>query len=249
MSGTKRQYGIIAGSGFASFGDGADGVQVATRFGPPSSAVRELAYDDHSVHVILRHGERHDLAPHAINYPANLEALKMRGVDSVIALNTVGVIRAGIEPGQLAIPTQLIDYSWGRHHSIYAEPCASLEHVDMTEPLTPALRQALLAAATRAEAACHDGGVYAVTQGPRLETAAEVDRIERDGGDYIGMTAMPEAGIARELGMDYACISLVVNYAAGRGEQAIHEDIEECTMTAKMQAMRVLRAFFEAPGH
>ena len=90
----------------------------------------------------------------------------------------------------------------------------------------------------------HDGGVYAVTQGPRLETAAEIDRLARDGADYVGMTAMPEASLARELDMDYACLSLIVNYAAGRGDSPIHADIEHSTMTARMQAMQILRAFF-----
>jgi purine nucleoside phosphorylase len=141
------------------------------------------------------------------------------------------------------VPDQLIDYTWGRDHSIY-EGVDKLEHIDLTNPFSEQLRQEVLKAARRSDLSVHNGGVYAVTQGPRLETAAEVDRLERDGADYVGMTAMPEAALARELGMDYACLSLVVNYAAGRGEKSIHADIEASTITAKMQAMKVLRVFF-----
>jgi 5'-methylthioinosine phosphorylase len=245
MSAKQEQYAIIVGSGFASFGDGSPGLSISTRFGSPSSSVKHLQYDDHSVYVLLRHGEDHSIAPHAINYPANLAALKLLGVTHIIAINTVGVIREQVRPGQLAVPDQLIDYSWGRVHSIYDKPAAGVDHIDFTEPFAQPLRLALLAAAQAAEAECHDGGVYGVTQGPRLETAAEVDRFARDGVDYLGMTLMPEAALARELGMSLAPLCLIVNYAAGRGERAIHDDIEDSTMTAKLQAMRVLKRFFE----
>jgi 5'-methylthioinosine phosphorylase len=248
MTGIGQQFAIIGGSGFATFGGDAPGDKVETRFGAPSSPVKQLQFANHNVYVIVRHGEAHDIPPHAINYCANLAALRDLGVDSVIALNTVGSIGRQTRPGQLAVPEQLIDYTWGRVHSIYDKPCATLTHADLTEPFSPGMRAALLRAASAAEAECHDGGVYGVTQGPRLETAAEVNRLERDGVNYIGMTAMPEAAIARELGMNYACLSLIVNYAAGRGDKSIHEDIDDSTMTAKMQAMRVLKAFFQELG-
>lgn len=240
------RYAIIAGSGFTAFGAEAAAQRVTTRFGEPSAPLRQLSFGDHDVAVLLRHGENHDIPPHAINYRANLAALVQTGVTRVIALNTVGSIRRSAGPGQLAIPEQLIDYTWGRVHSIYAGVSANLDHVDFTEPFSAELRAALLEAAEAAGAACHDGGVYGVTQGPRLETAAEVDRYERDGVDYIGMTGMPEAGLARELGLDYAMLSLIVNYAAGRGDKAIHEDIEDSTMNAKLAAMRLLKQFFAA---
>ncbi len=183
------------------------------------------------------------IPPHAINYRANLKALHQLKVDCVVAMNTVGVIRKNIHPGQIAVPDQLIDYTWGRAHSIY-EGVGDIDHIDFTKPFAEALRQGLLRAARAADVEVCDGGVYAACQGPRLETAAEVARLERDGADFIGMTAMPEASLARELGMDYACLSLIVNYAAGRGENAIHADIEASTMTAKLQSMKVLREFF-----
>ena len=245
MSDPDKQYAIVAGSGFRSFGADSEGTQVATPFGAPSAPVRELEYEDHTVYLLPRHGDELDIPPHAINYRANMKALSQLGVDGIIAVNTVGVIATNIHPGQIAVPNQLIDYTSGRAHSIY-EGGGALDHIDFTTPFSEALRQGLLKAARNAEVRIHDGGVYAVTQGPRLETAAEVDRLERDGADYVGMTAMPEAALARELGMEYACLSLIVNYAAGRGEISIHDELEASTMTAKMQAMKVLRVFFGA---
>lgn len=244
MTQSGTQFALLAGSGFQAFAGESAGQQVTTPYGAPSSPVRQLEYGDHKVFLIARHGDNLDIAPHLINYRANMAALQSFGVDCVLALNTVGVIDARQHPGQLAVPDQLIDYTYGRDHSICDGKSASLEHIDFSEPFCPQLRQTVLEAARVAGIECHDGGVYAVAQGPRLETAAEVDRLEKDGADYIGMTAMPEASLARELGMRYACLSLLVNYAAGRGKQAIHEDIEASTMTAKLRAMKVLREFF-----
>ncbi|MGI9262799.1 MAG: S-methyl-5'-thioinosine phosphorylase [Woeseiaceae bacterium] len=240
-----RQFAIIAGSGFRDFGVDSEGKRHDTEFGEPSGPIRELQYDDQSVFLLPRHGDELLIPPHKINYRANMKALKNIGVDAVIAMNTVGVINANLHPGQIAIPAQLIDYTWGRAHSIY-RGVDTIDHIDFTRPLTESLRRDLLDAAADAGVDIYDGGVYAATQGPRLETAAEVDRLERDGADFIGMTAMPEAALARELDLDYACLSLIVNYAAGRGEKPIHDDLEAGTMTAKMQAMKVLRVFFGA---
>ncbi len=238
------RYAIIAGSGFADFGAEAPARAVATRFGAPSAPIRRLDYDALEVLLLARHGEHHDIPPHRINYRANLKALKLLGAEAVIALNTVGVIPARPYPGQLAVPQQLIDYTWGRPQTLFDGGAEGLDHVDFTEPFSDDLRRALIAAAADAEVECHDGGVYGVTQGPRLETAAEVDRFERDGVDFLGMTAMPEAALARELGLGYACLSLIVNRAAGRGAAAIHDDIEASTLTAKLGAVRVLKRFF-----
>lgn len=245
MASRDKQYAIIAGSGFQSFGADSAGVSVTTPFGEPSAQVRELQYDDHTVFLLPRHGDDLRIPPHAINYRANLQALRHLNVDAIIAMNTVGVVRRDVHPGQIAVPDQLIDYTWGRAHSIH-EGAASIDHVDFTEPFAESLRQDLLKSANNAGVSVHEGGIYAVCQGPRLETAAEVDRLERDGADFIGMTAMPEASLARELGMEYACLSLVVNHAAGRGENSIHADIEASTMTAKMQSMKILVEFFGA---
>lgn len=243
MQTQAEQYAIIAGSGFQSFASDAERHDIETDFGHPTGAVRELDFEDHVVYFLPRHGDKLMVPPHAINYRANMAALAGLGVSAVVALNTVGVITRRAHPGQIAVPDQLLDYTWGRAHSIYGNG-ERLDHIDFTEPFSADIRTRLVEAAKRAETGIHEGGVYAVTQGPRLETAAEVDRLERDGADFVGMTAMPEASLARELGLKYACLSLIVNYAAGRGEKSIHADIEECTMTARMQAMKVLRVFF-----
>jgi 5'-methylthioinosine phosphorylase len=238
------RFAIITGSGFDGFGTEGEPRRVATRFGAPSAPLRTIRIGSTNLLALPRHGEDHALPPHAINYPANLLALHEAGAASVIALNTVGAISDRCAPGQLAIPDQLIDYTWGRRHTIHdgAEP--AFEHVDFTQPFSRDLRQALLSAAAAAGVECHAGGVYAATQGPRLETAAEIDRLERDGADYVGMTAMPEASLAREIGLDYACLCLVVNAAAGRGEKAIHDDVESSTLSARTLAMKVLERFF-----
>jgi len=240
----SEQFAIIVGSGFESFVASGEVRHINTRFGEPSGPVRPVDFEGSNVLVLPRHGDDHSLPPHVINYRANLAALRELGADTVIALNTVGVVSDVREPGQVAIPDQIIDYTWGRAHTIYDEPGSGFEHIEFTQPLSPTLRTALLAAAGAAGVDCLDGGVYAATQGPRLESAAEIDRLERDGADYVGMTAMPEASLAMELGMKYACLSLIVNKAAGRGEKPIHEDVESSTLSARSQAMQVLAEFF-----
>jgi 5'-methylthioinosine phosphorylase len=238
------RFAIVAGSGFGDFAGTSPGRELVTAYGAPSAAVREVDFGGNRVWFLARHGDRQDIPPHRVNYRANLAALKLLNVDNVVALNTVGVITPGLVPGQLAVPDQLIDYTYGRDHSIYDPRSASLDHIDFTEPFSEALRGRILRAARAADVPCHDGGVYAVTQGPRLETAAEIDRLERDGADFVGMTAMPEAGIARELRMNYACLSLIVNFAAGRGEKAIHDDIEGSLLEAKTRSLRLMQQLF-----
>lgn len=237
------QYAIIAGSGLQELSGDAVGQIVNTEFGEPSSSIRSISYGQHAVYLLARHGDDLQIPPHAINYRANIKALQQLGVNAILGLNTVGVITADIHPGDIAVPEQLIDYTYGREHSIFAGNTA-IDHIEFTAPFTAELRQALLSSAGKADISIHDGGVYAATQGPRLETAAEVNRLERDGVDYVGMTAMPEASLAMELGMGYACLSLIVNYAAGRGEKAIHADIEASTLAARSSAQELLQAFF-----
>jgi purine nucleoside phosphorylase len=170
----------------------------------------------------------------------------MLGAKCVIALNTVGVITGVRESGELAVPDQVLDYTWGREHSIFDGSDGQVEHIDFTVPFSPPLRDKLLTAAAAAGVDCFDGGVYAATQGPRLESAAEVDRLEKDGADYIGMTAMPEASIAMELGLDYACLAMIVNRAAGRSDTPIHQDVKASTAAACAATNSLLQAFFRS---
>ncbi len=184
-----------------------------TPFGPPSSPILTAAFGDTQVAVILRHGEGHGIAPHQVNYRANIRALQQIGVRRCIALNTVGAIAPDFRPGELAVPTQLIDYTWGREQTFGGDQPV---HVEFTQPFDRELAAQLRRRIEHAGHRCA-GGVYGVTQGPRLETAAEIDRLERDGCTMVGMTAMPETVLAAEAGIAYAICAIGVNQAAGRG--------------------------------
>lgn len=239
-------YGLIIGSGWDELAKGDAGTEVETAYGSPSAPVHRLRIGEHSVLSLARHGAGHTLPPHRINYRANILALKKLGAGAIISLNTVGVVSSLRDSGQVAIPDQLLDYTWGREHTIYDGKSGEVGHIDFTEPFSADLRAGLLEAAARAGVDCYDGGVYATTQGPRLETAAEVDRLERDGADYVGMTAMPEAAIAREVDVAYACIAMIVNRAAGRGHVPIHDDVEASTLAARTVTMSILESFFQS---
>jgi len=210
---------VIGGTGVYALAEleASEAQQPVTRYGAPSGPVRIGTLHGSRVAFLARHGEGHSLPPHRINYRANLAALHALGAQRVLALNTVGGISEQFGPRVLACPDQLIDYTWGRISTLGEEPGTEVQHVDFGDPYTPALRQSVLAAAARAQVALIDGGCYGATQGPRLETKAEIARIRRDGCDLVGMTGMPEAGIARELGLDYACLAIVANWAAGAG--------------------------------
>jgi 5'-methylthioinosine phosphorylase len=191
-----------------------------TEYGAPSGPVRVGRLGGRTVAFLARHGEGHSVPPHQVNYRANLRRLKDLGATRVLAQNTVGGIGDAFGPRVLACPDQLIDYTWGRVSTLCEEPGTEVLHVDFGEPYTPALRRAVLAAAAEAGVAMVDGGCYGATQGPRLETRAEIARLRRDGCDLVGMTGMPEAALARELGLEYACLAVVANWAAGCGDGA-----------------------------
>ncbi|KAB7767530.1 5'-methylthioadenosine phosphorylase [Xanthomonas sp. LMG 12462] len=210
--------------------------EVETRYGAPSGPVRVGTLLGHRVAFLARHGEGHSLPPHKINYRANLAALQQIGTTRVLALNTVGGITERFGPRVLACPDQLIDYTWGRISTLCEEPGSEVLHVDFGHPYSPLLRSKILAAARVTGTALVDGGCYAATQGPRLETIAEIARLRRDGCDLVGMTGMPEAGLARELGLDYACLAIVANWAAGCGDA---EEITLAEVLANVEAASV----------
>jgi 5'-methylthioinosine phosphorylase len=191
---------------------------ISTPYGQPSRAIQEGRIGDATVFFLQRHGSPSTIPPHKINYRANLWALKSLGVDGVIAINAVGGITEAMRPGLLLIPDQVVDYTWGREHTFDEGLEGPLLHIDFTEPYERGLRVALLAAADAARIPHAASGVHGVTQGPRLETAAEVQRMARDGCDVVGMTGMPEAALARELELPYVSICMVVNLAAGLGD-------------------------------
>lgn len=210
---------VIGGTGVYRLAalEGAEAHQPVTPYGALSGPIRVGMLHGRRVAFLARHGEGHSIPPHRINYRANLAALSALGARRVLALNTVGGIGERFGPRVLACPDQLIDYTWGRISTLCEEPGTEVLHVDFGDPYTPALRRQLLDAAAAAGVAVVDGGCYGATQGPRLETKAEIARMRRDGCDLVGMTGMPEAGLARELGLDYACLAIVANWAAGAG--------------------------------
>jgi 5'-methylthioadenosine phosphorylase len=191
---------------------------VRTPYGEPSGALTFGSIRGHGMVFLARHGYGHTVAPHEVNYRANLWALKEENVSGVVSVASVGGIRRDVAPGTLLVPDQIIDYTWGRRTTFFEGAGAPVTHIDFTEPYTESLRQRILAAARACGESVLDGGTYAATQGPRLESAAEINRLERDGADVVGMTGMPEAALARELGLEYAAIAVSANYAAGRGE-------------------------------
>jgi len=241
---------VMGGSGALSLVP-ESGVQrhpVETPYGSPSAPVCHWRRGDAELYFISRHGDDAHIPPHWVNYRANVWALAQYQPDFLLGINAVGGISEAAQPGRLVIPHQLVDYSWGREHS-YEDPAdRAVNHIDFTEPFTDSLRQRLLRVARENGLDPLDAGVYAVTQGPRLETAAEIDRLERDGCDLVGMTAMPEAALARELGLDYAICALVVNHAAGRGPegQSIHADIAASMAQGQSAAATLLDALLNA---
>lgn len=215
--------------------------RVETPFGAVSADIETGQFCGHEVVFLQRHGKPRSLPPHRINYRANLWALKHRGVTHVVALNAVGGIHASLRPGMLVLPDQIIDYTWGRSHTFDEGGDTAPMHIDFTEPYSPELRQALLIAS--AGEGVVDGAVMAVTQGPRLESAAEVRRLRGDGCDVVGMTGMPEAALAREAGLAYASLCMVVNTAAGLGDAPITLDsIRQHLRVSSAASARVIGA-------
>lgn len=243
---------VIGGTGVYALGELDDvlSVQPDTRYGAPSGPIRIGGFHGHRVAFLARHGEGHSLPPHRINYRANLAALQAIGARSVLALNTVGGIGAAFGPGVLACPDQLIDYTWGRIATLCEESGSEVLHVDFGDPYTPALRAHILTAARQAQVAIVERGCYGATQGPRLETKAEIVRMHRDGCDLVGMTGMPEAGLARELGLEYASLCIVANWAAGAGpdpdEVITVQDVLDNVARAMRGVPQVLHCLLDA---
>lgn len=207
---------IIGGTGFSGL-TASDGEMETTAFGDVYMETGEL--DGTSVVFVPRHGNPPRYPPHKINYRAIIQALFDARVDGIIAVNAVGSVDETLSVPALVIPDQIIDYTWGRQHTFHDD---QIVHVDLTHPYDPVLRTLLCDAAVEYPAR-HDG-VYGCTQGPRLETAAEIRRLRKDGCHIVGMTAMPEAGLARERGIPYAGICVVVNAGAGIADRIIDMD-------------------------
>ncbi len=210
-----------------------------TPYGEPSGVLTFGLINQHEVMFIARHGYGHTIPPHLVNYRANMWALHEQGAKRVVSVASVGGIRADLLPGLIVVPDQIIDYTHGRAYTYFDARDKPVTHIDFTHPYCPVMRSHLLEAARLCKEQLIDGGVYAATQGPRLETAAEINRYERDGADMVGMTGMPEAALAKELGLSYAAIALVVNHAAGRGDSRERVNLEKISSVAQPALARV----------
>ena len=236
---------IIGGSGLTQLSnlDVTRRLAVRTPYGEPSGALTFGRIAGADVVFLARHGYGHTIPPHEVNYRANIWALGEQKVEGVISVASVGGIRAGMRPGAIAVPHQILDYTWGRKNTFFEGGGPPVTHIDFTEPYSAQLRRRIVDAARACGEAVSAEAIYAASQGPRLETAAEIDRLERDGADVVGMTGMPEAALAREAGLEYATIAVVANFAAGRGE-SLHgvrmEDIEQVLQQSLARVRRII---------
>ncbi|KAB7627457.1 S-methyl-5'-thioinosine phosphorylase [Alkalilimnicola sp. S0819] len=226
---TDTSLAIIGGTGLTRL----PGLEITHRevvhtpYGDPSGPVTHGVLHGREVMFLARHGYGHTIPPHRVNYRANIWALKHLKVGRVLAVAAVGAIHEALTPGSLAFPDQIIDYTWSRKHTFFEDDLAHVTHVDLTHPYDEELRRRMMAAAEAGQIPYQGAGTYGATQGPRLETAAEIRRLRRDGCDMVGMTGMPEAALAREAGLRYAACAVSVNWAAGlQGDEVTMEEIE-----------------------
>ncbi len=232
--------GIIGGTGLTEL----PGLQitgtksVTTAWGAPSAPLVFGVLAGRPVVFLARHGNPHRILPHQVNYRANIQALKAAGVTTIIGVNAVGGIHPDMGPAQVVIPDQLIDYTWGRASTFFEGDLDAVTHIDFSFPYTDAARQVLIEAARKAGVAAVTFGVYGATQGPRLETVAEISRLERDGCHLVGMTGMPEAALAAEAELNYVCLALVVNWAAGKSDHIITMAEIEAAIEAGMSGVK-----------
>lgn len=237
-----KRLAIIGGTGV----DELEGLKtsrshdVETPFGRPSRAIEEGMLGNVPLYFLQRHGSPGAIPPHRINFRANLWALQSLGVTDIVAINAVGGITSAMRPGRLVIPDQIIDYTWGREHTFDEGAGGKLMHVDFSEPYDRTLRMDLIKIAGKEKIPHEATGVHGVTQGPRLETAAEIRRMARDGCDVVGMTGMPEAALARELGLAYASVCMVVNPAAGLDDQPITLEMMKDILAQEASVVRQL---------
>ncbi len=236
---------IIGGSGLSKLSnlDVTRRLAVRTPYGEPSGALTFGRIAGADVVFLARHGYGHTIPPHEVNYRANIWALKQQQVAGVVSVASVGGIRADMQPGVIAVPHQIIDYTWGRKNTFFEGGEQGVVHIDFTEPYSGSLRRRIVDAARACGEAVVEDAVYAASQGPRLETAAEIDRLERDGVDVVGMTGMPEAALAREANLEYATIAVVANFAAGRAS-SLHgirmQDIEQVLQASLVRVRRII---------
>ena len=245
-----KDLAVIGGTGLAML----DGMEilhrepVRTPWGEPSALLIHGRLEGVEITFLARHGVPHAIPPHRVNYRANVWALHHAGIRRIIAVAAAGGIRPELDEGAIVIPDQIVDYTWSRGHTFFEDGLDHVVHVDFTSPYCERLRGGLLDAARRTGVDAVDGGTYAATQGPRLESAAEIDRLESDGCDVVGMTGMPEAALARELGMSYAHCVVVSNRAAGRSAGPLAMETIRSNLESGLAKVRRLLAGFVTGG-
>lgn len=241
-----KRLGLIGGTGLDHWGQAVRTHALDSAYGPSSAPLAEFQVAGLQVFFLPRHGTGHNIPPHAVNYRANIDILRQVKVDGIIAVNAVGGIAGHCRPGGLCIPDQLIDYTWGRVHSFSMSADDDLQHVDFTHPFSSQLRTGLIQAAGQAKVEITRTGCLGVMQGPRFETAAEIQRLAGNGCDLVGMTSMPEAALAREAALEYACLCVVANNAAGLDDEPLGMDAIAATLAGAMLNVRkLLTVFFE----
>ncbi|AKH19643.1 S-methyl-5'-thioinosine phosphorylase [Sedimenticola thiotaurini] len=240
---------IIGGSGLTRL----QGLQITRRqvvhtpYGEPSAPVIHGILNQREIAFLPRHGAGHTIPPHKVNYRANIWALEHIGARKILAIAAVGGIGPAMAPGVIAIPDQIIDYTYGRDHTYFEHELSKVTHIDFTYPYSEKMRQSIMRAAKSAGVPVIPNGVYGATQGPRLETAMEINRMERDGCTLVGMTGMPETALARELDLDYACCAVVANWAAGRGDGPISmKQIEQYIGQGMAQIISLIEALVDS---
>jgi len=238
---------IIGGSGLYELAELADPIRMKrdTRWGDPSDSIVKGRIGRLPVLFLPRHAHGHKVPPHRINYRANLWALRDAGATEVVAVAAVGGIATDCPTGALVVPDQIIDYTSGRDATYFDGDDGNVMHVDFTEPYDAGLRDRLVASATRLQVPVVKAGVYGCTNGPRLETAAEIRRLQKDGCTVVGMTGMPEAVLARELGLRYACLAVVANAAAGTDVNQAEVSVEAIMASLARSMTTVQRVLAE----
>ena len=240
------RLGLIGGTGLDNWGTAARSQSIDSVYGSPSATPAEFRMGDLRLFFLPRHGKQHEIPPHAVNYRANIDIFRKLEVEGIVAVNAVGAISSHNFPGTLTIPDQLIDYTWGRAHTFSMTTSDKLLHAEFAAPFNGRVRTGLIKAATDASVDVIDGGCIGVSQGPRLETAAEIRRFRQDGCDLVGMTSMPEAALAREAGLDYASLCINANWAAGLDDEPVSMEAIEATLAVAMIKVRkLLGTFFE----
>jgi 5'-methylthioadenosine phosphorylase len=229
------RFAIIGGTGFYSLGDTARHRAVDTDYG--AVMVDFVSIAGQEVAFIARHGPEHEVPPHLVNYRGNIAALKALGVTHILASAAVGTVNTAMQPGDFALPNQFLDFTRGRP-STFCDGKSGVRHVDMTRPYCPQLHDELRRAGSFLGEALHPAAVYVCTEGPRFETAAEIQMFRQLGGDLVGMTGVPEAPLAREAGICYAALAVITNWAAGMAEAPLDHDEISAHMSEQMGTVR-----------